>query len=265
MSKRFTQKEAEKYYSTRKLKLVGKYINAQIPVKYKCLCNSPNCEHFCLIVPSKVRARRIHSCRQGIKYVFRSQQEAREYFSTKYLVMVGKYTGANIATEYECLWNFPGCKHKCRLFPHNVRRKNTQSCGCKRNYRCMKDVSYQYYQKIEMRAKNKHIKFNLTIVFLQNLLEQQDYKCALSGLPIILSRTFDPTRKKYTEQTGSLDRIDSKRGYTTDNVQWVHKDVNKMKMDLSQDRFIHICYKISKIHKDNNNVDNNGYGQQPQW
>lgn len=39
----------------------------------------------------------------------------------------------------------------------------------------------------------------------------------------------------------SLDRIDSSQGYIKGNVQWVHKDINKMKFDLSQDRFLELC------------------------
>ena len=42
-------------------------------------------------------------------------------------------------------------------------------------------------------------------------------------------------------RTASLDRIDSNKGYTIDNVQWVHKDINKMKMDLEEDVFIDNC------------------------
>lgn len=47
------------------------------------------------------------------------------------------------------------------------------------------------------------------------------------------------------ETTASLDRIDSNRGYTQDNVQWVHKDVNKMKMDLNQQIFVELCRAIA--------------------
>lgn len=52
--------------------------------------------------------------------------------------------------------------------------------------------------------------------------------------------------------TASLDRIDSSRGYEIDNIQWVHKDVNKMKMGLSQNEFIDICKIISKNNRGKN-------------
>lgn len=34
------------------------------------------------------------------------------------------------------------------------------------------------------------------------------------------------------------------QGYTLDNVQWVHKTINFMKHDLSQDVFIQWCERV---------------------
>jgi hypothetical protein len=48
-----------------------------------------------------------------------------------------------------------------------------------------------------------------------------------------------------SETTASLDRIDSSKGYIEGNLQWVHKDVNIMKMDLSQVEFIDYCVKVA--------------------
>jgi hypothetical protein len=47
-------------------------------------------------------------------------------------------------------------------------------------------------------------------------------------------------------QTASLDRIDSNKGYTKDNVVWVHKNVNAFKNCLSHKDFIKICHLVSK-------------------
>ena len=33
---------------------------------------------------------------------------------------------------------------------------------------------------------------------------------------------------------------------TVDNIQWVHKDLNRMKFDLSEDKFIRYCELVSK-------------------
>lgn len=39
----------------------------------------------------------------------------------------------------------------------------------------------------------------------------------------------------------SLDRIDNTRGYEPDNIQFVHRDINKMKSDFTEGRFLELC------------------------
>lgn len=39
----------------------------------------------------------------------------------------------------------------------------------------------------------------------------------------------------------SLDRIDSSKGYIKGNIQWVTKEVNFMKQELSNNRFLQLC------------------------
>ena len=50
-------------------------------------------------------------------------------------------------------------------------------------------------------------------------------------------------------KTASLDRIDSNKGYTKDNVQFVHKDINWMKQDFEQNKFIEYCKKVANKHE----------------
>lgn len=68
--------------------------------------------------------------------------------------------------------------------------------------------------------------------------------CSLSGLPI--------TYKIYSRQTGttaSLDRIDSSKGYTKENVRWIHKDLNRIKSDYSDEMFIKYCNAVCEFNK----------------
>lgn len=46
-------------------------------------------------------------------------------------------------------------------------------------------------------------------------------------------------------KTASLDRIDSLKGYTLDNVQWIHKDLNYMKCDYEENEYIEWCKKVA--------------------
>ena len=75
---------------------------------------------------------------------------------------------------------------------------------------------------------------------LWDLFVKQEGRCALSGVPIELL-----IRKR---STASLDRINSTGSYTLNNIQWVHKDVNRMKSNLPPERFLELCHQISRHH-----------------
>jgi predicted SprT family Zn-dependent metalloprotease len=90
-------------------------------------------------------------------------------------------------------------------------------------------------------AKNKKIDLTITIEEAWSLFLKQNRKCALSGIEL----TFPKNTKKKYNGTASLDRINSKFGYVEGNVQWVHKDINIMKMAKSDKEFIEICHLIS--------------------
>jgi hypothetical protein len=75
--------------------------------------------------------------------------------------------------------------------------------------------------------------------YLWELFLKQNRVCSLSGLPL---------RFVNAKQDGnaSLDRIDSNKGYIVGNVQWVDKNINAMKSDLSEDDFIRFCSFVTK-------------------
>lgn len=70
------------------------------------------------------------------------------------------------------------------------------------------------------------------------LIEQQNFTCKLTGLPI-----------SFVDKTASLDRIDSTKPYAVGNMQWVHKNVNVMKNGYNLDYFIKMCKLIAEHNK----------------
>jgi hypothetical protein len=84
-------------------------------------------------------------------------------------------------------------------------------------------------------AKSKGISFNLTEADILYLLSKQANKCNLSGIK------FDQDNKM------SLDKIDPNGCYVLENVQLVIFDVNRMKTDLEQSRFLKLCHLISEF------------------
>ncbi len=91
-------------------------------------------------------------------------------------------------------------------------------------------------------ARRRGLAVEVDLAYLSALLEGQSFTCALSGVSIWAAKT----EKQYRHQTASLDRIDSSLGYVRGNLQWVHKDVNQMKMDLNQEYFIRMCKMIAE-------------------
>lgn len=124
---------------------------------------------------------------------------------------------------------------------------NTNSCGCNRKvrkhlsklWRGIGDMSASVWSSIKNKAKSRNLIVNISFDFIWKLFLKQNRKCALSGQEIYF--------KSKKDKTISLDRIDNSKGYTEDNVQWVHKDINWMKQDFDEKYFIKTC---SLIHNE---------------
>lgn len=123
-----------------------------------------------------------------------------------------------------------------KLITHTIR-----SCGCSAkvayNFLGYEQLSGKYWGQIKRGAKERNLEFNLDIEKMWKLFQQQDGKCALSGLDIKLSRNGK-------QQTASLDRVDSNKGYYEGNVQWVHVDINKMKNNFPEEKLFFLCEQI---------------------
>lgn len=119
------------------------------------------------------------------------------------------------------------------------------------NWSGYQEISHTHWVSIKRAAKrrSKEIDFNITIEEAWDLFIEQNRKCALSGVEI----KFSPTgANRYEKTTASLDRIDSSKGYCLNNCQWVHKNINVMKMSLSDKEFIDWCSKVYNFNKDKN-------------
>ncbi len=108
-----------------------------------------------------------------------------------------------------------------------------------------KDITATVWNSILHNAKKREIFCDLQIESLWILWEKQQHKCALTGTELSF--------KHKCENKASLDRIDSSGGYTINNVQWIHKDVNKLKTDFEQSKFIQICKMIVNYTQIKNN------------
>jgi len=98
--------------------------------------------------------------------------------------------------------------------------------------------------KFRRNAKLRNLKYKISNNFLEDLLKKQSFKCALSGE--VLFFNYQQGKSQTATSNASLDRIDSSKGYVKENVQWTTKDINKMKLNHSQEKFIKLCNLVAK-------------------
>jgi hypothetical protein len=97
------------------------------------------------------------------------------------------------------------------------------------------EISGFYWSGIKCMAKTFNRDLDISISEAYDLYVKQNKKCAISGVPIYFSKIAKGIN------TASLDRIDSSLGYIKNNIQWVHKDINRMKLNFAQSYFLELC------------------------
>ena len=103
---------------------------------------------------------------------------------------------------------------------------------------CMAERAKRYQRRNHLRylalwAKRRDPASEITEEFLKDLLCRQENRCALSG--VLFDEMYRP----------SVDRRDSTQGYRRENVQLVLADINRMKTNLPQSRFIELCVRVA--------------------
>jgi hypothetical protein len=173
--------------------------------------------------------------------------------------MVGRKFGSLEVIDIEPCEKY-GMVCVCRCECGEVRRNRTgglksghfKSCGsreCRQFQPTSKsygEISGTYWCCVKSGAESRGLVFDVLIQDCWELFLRQGRRCALSGVPL----AFPPPGKVGDNNlmTASLDRIDSSLGYTIDNVQWIHKDLNQMKMARTDDEFARWCAAVA-IHK----------------
>lgn len=161
---------------------------------------------------------------------------------------VGKKRNTVSKHVYECQCD---CGIITEINRPDLITRHTISCGCGKLQQnnanlCWKgygEISGRLWSSIKNKALSRNLEFSITIEQGWEKFLEQNKKCALSGLELKFSVS---EYKKMNDRTASLDRIDSSKGYTIDNIQWIDKRINVMKMDMDENEFIQICIQITK-------------------
>jgi hypothetical protein len=146
---------------------------------------------------------------------------------------------------YECICD---CGKITHVFSNNLLRGHTKSCGC---IRFSKDYSHhsissRFFTQVKRSAKQRNLDFDITPDDLWDIYCCQNKKCYYTDLDIIFAKTWQEYESGI--QTCSIDRKDNSIGYIRSNIQIVHKIVNIMRGQLSEQDFIILCSRVYAKH-----------------
>ena len=157
-------------------------------------------------------------------------------------------TAPSVKGRSHCLW-ICDCGKEIDYNKYDVILGKRKSCGCSsfpkgkrsHHWKGYEEISGQHWGIILSGAKDRKLQVKITIEDAWKQFLKQNRKCALTGEELC----FDSACRS-GDCTASLDRIDSTKGYTIDNIQWVHRKINMMKNCYNQDEFISWCNKITE-------------------
>jgi len=122
--------------------------------------------------------------------------------------------------------------------------KACKKCSNKKTENCHRGwqngIRLSWLNKFKVSAETRGIGFSLSAEEVAQVYARQFRKCALTGWDITFPETGHPQ-----QADASIDRIDSNKPYTIDNIQIVHKMVNMMKSKYSQKDFINVCKAVA--------------------
>jgi dUTP pyrophosphatase len=185
--------------------------------------NCHNCGKEFKVTPSRFKRNKTHCCSKECMGIISSKRQSRKVKTNCTVCDNVIYYKKSHFKEIA----YPTCSRVCAAKSKSERQKGRSNPNALRLtplQRFMWDrcLNYQY------RAKCKDIDFNLDYLFLESLYHKQDKKCYYSGINLKIKG-----EKSY--DTISLDRVDSSKGYTKDNVVFCLNCVNMFKSDHSID------------------------------
>lgn len=160
-------------------------------------------------------------------------------------ILLRRRNGNVLERQYKCICD---CGVEKYIRTSHLTRGLTKQCNTCRlqSYYVNKVgcIPMNDIQRYKIGAKRRNKEWSIEPRYLFELFDHQQRRCAISGIPIFFSEKGMGYSGSKDTSTASLDRIDSHLGYVVGNVQWVHKDINKIKMDLSEDRFFDLIKRI---------------------
>lgn len=251
-------------------KLLSKeYKNIKSHITYLCRCGherTSNFTTFRALVDYKCfecvnngggKAGHLNNTNLGMHYkVFKARLRVMETLYSR----THKYRNDFLPENYDKVQLCYKCKRGKSLFffPIDVRYESNHRTICKscnkmeHDLRRLNHTQDQHIQEIittskassrerEKKGREECGENTLTKEDIYDLLEEQGGRCYYSGRELVFE--YNNSNKI------SIDRIESEKGYTKDNVRLVCWVVNQAKSDSSHEEFLEMCRDIERFHR----------------
>jgi len=260
MPKRLSYDDVSQYFKDNGCRLISKeYKNGKSLIEFECQCGHNRISRL-----DSVKAWKQFKCKEctlgkGNTNVFQKYNMGRKFKvlqskMDKEFKRVQKYRPDFVPKKYDEYIKCAKCKRKKRrcFFSNNPRNTNGKYSWCKTcalensTYRRENHSHIQVIKKLLNSAKGTSIKrcqrgrecvFDITVDDIERLLEEQDGRCVYTG------EDFEWTLNHPYKI--SIDRIDSSKGYTPDNIQLVARIVNQAKSDMDDEDFLEMIRLMS--------------------
>jgi hypothetical protein len=190
--------------------------------------------------PSQLKVKKHHFCSRDCSGKFSRKDFTGQTFDSLYVISLD-LTSKN-RSRFKCKCN--KCNNIVYVLGNSLQTGGATKCIKCANRKYVGEVSGQYFSSLKRGARNRKSRINIPFEITQSDIWEkfleQDRKCALSGIELVWT---DGARGE--KGTASVDRKDSNIGYTKNNIQIIHKDINRMKNNFIETYFIEMCHKIS--------------------
>tara|TARA_B100001093_G_C26700334_1_gene958761 strand:+ start:67 stop:876 length:810 start_codon:yes stop_codon:yes gene_type:complete len=266
MPKKLSLEDVQKYFEENGCKLISKEYNTnKDPIEFICQCGHNrkstltrvktlkqflcfDCTPRLCVSKETFDQRRMHpqTFEKNKKLLERNFANTHKYRSD--------YLPENYNKQLTC-WDCKQTKN-IRNFPYRKQYADNKEKRCKecnrknhverRSNASQDQIINEMLKTSAASAKKRLLRnrieagvFDLKADDIKELIAKQNNKCVYTGYELEWSHN--------NNYKASIDRIDSSKGYTKDNIQLVCFIVNQAKSDLSDDVFIDMCQKISSI------------------
>jgi len=221
----------------------------------------PTCGKDFYRAPSSVRGKIVH-CSKDCYFagdriaVRKSKYDDANYIGQRFgsrvvLDIVRPKRGVQFKVECDC-------GHVTNRPAHEVVTRRLQSCSkCAHADRKTssssswlggKHIPLTMYSKWERNAYRRDIDWNVSLEYLDDLYERQNFKCVYTGDTLTFDKSMTGKVGRILPGTCSLDRIDADKGYIEGNVAFCTKAINVAKQRMSPEGLVEMCRKVVNYH-----------------